>query len=60
MKLDLEGKLAVITGGSSGIGVAVAEGLCREGLDVALCARNEGRVVEAADDLPPLVVPLSR
>lgn len=36
MELELKGHLAVITGGASGIGLACARGLAREGCDVAL------------------------
>jgi NAD(P)-dependent dehydrogenase (short-subunit alcohol dehydrogenase family) len=43
MDLELKGKRAVITGGSVGIGLAVAEGLASEGVDVALVARNGER-----------------
>jgi len=51
MELELKDKVAVITGGSLGIGLAVAEGLAQEGVHLALCARNEARLVEAAQDL---------
>jgi 3-oxoacyl-[acyl-carrier protein] reductase len=44
MDLGLKDKIAVITGGSGGIGLAVAEGLAQEGVHLALCARNEERV----------------
>lgn len=40
MDLGLANKVAVITGGSAGIGRAVAEGLAAEGVHVALCARD--------------------
>jgi NAD(P)-dependent dehydrogenase (short-subunit alcohol dehydrogenase family) len=46
--LELRGKVAAITGGNQGIGRAVAEGLAREGVHLALCARNEAGVTEAA------------
>lgn len=48
MDLGLNGKVAVITGGSVGIGLAVAEGLAAEGVNVVLAARNAERLTEAA------------
>ena len=48
MDLDLKDKVAVITGGSVGIGLAVAEGLAQEGVHLLLCARDEARVTEKA------------
>ena len=44
MDLGLKGKLAVVTGGSVGIGLAVAEGLAAEGADVLLVARDRARL----------------
>jgi NAD(P)-dependent dehydrogenase (short-subunit alcohol dehydrogenase family) len=44
MDLGLKDQVAVITGGSVGIGLAVAEGLAQEGVHLALCARNTERV----------------
>ncbi|HEX3486311.1 MAG TPA: SDR family oxidoreductase [Micropepsaceae bacterium] len=41
MDLNLQGKVAVVTGGSRGIGKAIARTLAREGADVALIARNK-------------------
>jgi 3-oxoacyl-[acyl-carrier protein] reductase len=40
MDLELAGKKALITGGSRGIGRAIADVLVAEGVDLALCARN--------------------
>ncbi len=48
MDLGLKGKVAVITGGSVGIGLAVAEGLAAEGANVILTARSKDRVVSEA------------
>jgi NAD(P)-dependent dehydrogenase (short-subunit alcohol dehydrogenase family) len=44
MDLGMQGKVAVVTGGSVGIGLAVAEAFAREGVHLALCARDEARV----------------
>ena len=51
MELGLQGKMAVITGGSMGIGLAIAHGLAAEGVDVALCARSGERVRAAAEEV---------
>jgi NAD(P)-dependent dehydrogenase (short-subunit alcohol dehydrogenase family) len=51
MDLELRGKVAVITGGSTGIGLAIAEGLAQEGVHLALCARNEAQVSQAASQI---------
>jgi 3-oxoacyl-[acyl-carrier protein] reductase len=49
--LGLKDKVAVITGGSVGIGLAVAEALAEEGVHVLLCARNADRVDEKAAEI---------
>ena len=51
MDLELDGKVALVTGGSRGIGKAIAMGLASEGCDVALLARTIGPLEEAAGDI---------
>ncbi len=51
MDLGLTGKVAIVTGGSRGIGKAIASELAREGADVAVCGRNQETIGEAAQAL---------
>jgi NAD(P)-dependent dehydrogenase (short-subunit alcohol dehydrogenase family) len=51
MDLHLTDKVALITGGSMGIGLAVAESLAREKAHVILCARDEAKLVAEAERL---------
>jgi gluconate 5-dehydrogenase len=44
----LEGKVAIVTGGSKGLGFWMAEGLAEAGADVVLCARKLEPCEEAA------------
>jgi 3-oxoacyl-[acyl-carrier protein] reductase len=48
MDLGLRGKVALITGGSDGIGLAIGYGLAAEGVDLVLSARVEGHLAEGA------------
>jgi 3-oxoacyl-[acyl-carrier protein] reductase len=54
MDLGLTGKVAVIAGGSSGIGLAIARELQREGATVAICGRDPGRLAAARGELSAL------
>src|SRR2546427_5353883 len=51
MDLGLKGKVALVTAASKGMGRACAQGLAAEGARVAMCARNEGELKAAADEL---------
>ncbi len=53
---DLEGRVAIITGGSVGLGRQMAEGLAESGAHLVLCARKEERCRETAEALRPLGV----
>ena len=51
MDLGLRGKVALVTGGSKGIGAAVARGLAREGAKVAITARTQATLEKMASDI---------
>ena len=51
MDLQLTGKVAIVTGGSRGLGFASARALLTEGCHVVICARGEARLRQAADEL---------
>ena len=53
MELGLNGKVAIVTGGSDGLGRATAERLAEEGASVALCARGADRLRMVADGIRP-------
>src|SRR3954453_2965509 len=48
---DLRGHVAVVTGGNSGIGRGIADGLARAGADVAIWGRTADRNAEAREEL---------
>lgn len=53
MDLDLNGKVAVITGGSQGIGRAIAQELLHEGADVVIVARHGDQLAQTANEITP-------
>lgn len=48
---ELQGKTAVITGASSGIGKGIAKELAHKGVNVVLAARTKGKLIELADEI---------
>ncbi len=52
MKLGLEGRTALVMAGSQGIGLASAQGFHKAGANVAICARSQGPLDEAAASMP--------
>jgi 3-oxoacyl-[acyl-carrier protein] reductase len=51
MELGLKGRVAVITGGSKGIGKAIARALAAEGVDLVLLARGKDQLEHAAEEI---------
>jgi NAD(P)-dependent dehydrogenase (short-subunit alcohol dehydrogenase family) len=51
VELGLEGRRVLVTGGSKGLGFAIAGELAREGARVAICARNQQEVLAAGREL---------
>jgi NAD(P)-dependent dehydrogenase (short-subunit alcohol dehydrogenase family) len=51
MDLQLEGKTALVTGGSEGIGKGITLALAKEGVDVAICARRKDVLEKAAGEI---------
>ncbi len=63
MDLGMQGKKALVTGGSEGIGKAVTRALAREGVDIAICARRkeplEAAAAEIAKETGRKIVPIT-
>src|SRR5471030_3092206 len=53
MELRLDGRSALITGGSKGLGLAMAVKFAAAGADVAILARNAGGLEEAKAEIKP-------
>jgi 3-oxoacyl-[acyl-carrier protein] reductase len=54
MDLGLEGRTAIVTGASQGIGREIALGLAREGVDLVICARRRGPLEAVAREAAAL------
>jgi short-subunit dehydrogenase len=51
MELELNGKVALVTGANRGIGASIATELAREGMHLCLVARDRVKLQEVADSL---------
>ena len=51
MKIELRGRTAVVTGGSSGIGLETAKLFLEAGANVSICGRNQKRLEQAESEL---------
>ena len=51
MNLGIAGKTAIVSAASRGIGKAIAIGLAKEGVNMAICARNEAGLLQTAHEI---------
>lgn len=61
--MNIKGKVAIVTGASSGIGLATARLLCKNGAKVALVARSENKLFKLSKELPnslPIVCDMTK
>src|SRR5690606_23470722 len=49
--MEIKDKTAIVTGGTKGIGLAIAEALVRQGAKVVICGRDSAALAEAVKDL---------
>ena len=54
MDLQIEGKVALVTGGSRGLGKQCAISLAKEGVNVAICGRSKETLNETVEELNAL------
>jgi NAD(P)-dependent dehydrogenase (short-subunit alcohol dehydrogenase family) len=55
MDLQLKGKTAIVTGGTAGIGLAIARALSEEGVEVTIAGRSSKKLNGALSSLPGTV-----
>src|SRR5712692_4468943 len=53
-QFDLQGKVAIVTGGNGGIGLGIARGLAQAGADVAVAGRNADKTAQAVAEIEGL------